>query len=259
MDLSRNKYSFGYLPDTKKYAESKKREEKKQLEKLDLSKIIQVDFPDDQYYKHQTKKTQIVLHHTVSGEGVNGDINWWRKTTSRIATAIIIGHNGDIYQCFSTKFWGHHLGVKSDFINERRTNKTNLYLNKHSIGIEIDSWGGLVEYRNKWYPAKWDINKKKMIANTKLGAVKDVQTYSQPFRGFYGFERYTNNQIEAVRKLLVFWNERYNIPLNYNPEMWNVSNHALNGEPGIWSHVSYRDDKSDCHPQPELIHMLRSL
>lgn len=257
--VSNNKCSFGILPDTRKYAGLKKQEEKEELEKLDLSKITQVDFPDSQYYRHQTPKKQVVLHHTVSGQGVNGDINWWLKTSSRIATHMIIDWEGKIHQCYSSKYWAHHLGVKSKFINFRGTKKSNTSLNKESIGIEIDSWGGLVQYRKKWYPAKWDSNKGKMVANTGVKPIKNVQKYDEKYRGFWGFEKYTDEQIEAVRKLLVFWNESYGIPLEYNEDMWDVSDNALNGKGGVWTHTSYREDKSDCHPQPELIDMLKSL
>jgi hypothetical protein len=34
---------------------------------------------------------------------------------------------------------------------------------------------------------------------------------------------------------------------------------ALSGTPGVWTHVSYRADKSDCHPQIELINALKEL
>jgi len=73
------------------------------------------------------------------------------------------------------------------------------------------------------------------------------------------FEKYTDKQILAVRQLLVYWKSRYGIPLTYNDAMWDVNNDALNGKGGVWTHVSYRSDKSDCHPQPELIAMLKSL
>jgi len=224
--------------------------EQKELDKLNLNKIITVEFPDNQYIREQSIKNQIVLHHTVSGQGVDGDINWWRKTTDRIGTSIIIGWDGKIYQCFSTKYWAYHLGL------HRNNNKI---LNKQSIGVEIDSWGGLVELGGKWYPAKWDEVANKMVANTNIKPIKNVQIYNEKYRGFYGFEKYTDEQIEAVRKLLVFWGETYNIPLNYNEDIWDVSNEALSGKKGIWSHVSFREDKSDCHPQNELIEMLKSL
>ena len=41
--------------------------------------------------------------------------------------------------------------------------------------------------------------------------------------------------------------------------MWEVSAEALKGKQGVWSHTSFRFDKSDIHPQPEIIEMLKSL
>jgi N-acetyl-anhydromuramyl-L-alanine amidase AmpD len=220
------------------------------ISKLDLNEIIVVDFPENQYVKEQTDKKQIVLHHTVSGQGVDGDISWWRKTVERIGTAIIIGWDGKIYQCFSSKYWAYHLGAG------------NSNLDKQSIGIEIDSWGGLVRFNRQWYPAKWDENLKQNVANTNIKPIpeRNVQIYVNGFCGFYGYEKYSDAQIEAARKLLIYWGERYKIPLKYNENMWDLNNDALSGKAGVWTHVSYRGNKkSDCHPQPELINMLKSL
>lgn len=224
--------------------------EQKTLKKLNLKEIITVDFPKDQYIREEHKKNQIVLHHTVSGQGVNGDIAWWRQTADRVGTAIIVGWDGKIYQCFGSKYWAYHLGLKTS---------SNKSLNQGSIGIEIDAWGGLVRTNRQWYPAKWDKELKKMVGNTKVAPIQNVQVYENGFRGFYGFEKYTDAQIEAVRQLLVFWHERYDIPLDYHEDMWHYSKNAMAGKDGIWSHVSYRKDKSDCHPQPELVKMLKSL
>ncbi|MFW6272274.1 MAG: N-acetylmuramoyl-L-alanine amidase [bacterium] len=268
MKISLHKNSFGLFDDTLSYAKMMEEIEKVKMEnelnknndKLNLKEIIQVDFPSDQYYRQQTKKKQIVLHHTVSGQGVEGDIRWWKQTKSRIATPIIIDYKGNIFQCFSTKYWGHHLGVKQKVFDGNGITKTNnVILNKQSIGVEIDSWGGLVKSKKYWYPAKWDAEKNKFVGDRNQKPVKNVQTYEKGYKGFYAFEKYTDEQIESLRKLIVYWNDVYNIPLNYNDDMWDVSLNALNGESGIWSHVSYRDDKSDCHPQPELIEMLKSL
>ena len=258
--ISLNKLSFGLFSDFKSYSKKETQKEAKEInKKLNIHDIIQVDFPHDQYYRYQTSKNQIVLHHTVSGHGVSGDINYWRSTVERVATHIIIDWTGKIYQCYSSKYWGHHLGIKNAFIEKMGTTKSNVYLNEHSIGIEIDAWGGLVRYKRLWYPAKWDKKLKRFVANTSLRPVENVQVYENGFRGFYGFEKYTAEQIEALRELLVFWNEKYGIPLNYHEDMWDVSKNALNGVDGIWTHVSYRTDKSDCHPQPELIQMLKNL
>jgi len=248
--ISKNKFSFGLFNDSIPYAAKQKHAEKKKIEELDIKKIIQVDFPDDQYYRAQTSKKQIVLHHTVSGQGVNGDINWWLQTSDRVATHMIVDWEGKIYQCYSSKYWAHHLGCKTS---------NNRSLNKASIGIEIDAWGGLVRYNRQWYPAKWDKDLKKMVPNLKVAPIQNVEKYPEGFRGFYAFEKYTPEQIEAVRLLLAYFKSKYKIPITYNPGMWDINDKALSGKAGVWTHVSFRKDKSDCHPQPELIAMLKSL
>ncbi len=245
--ISLNKYSFGLLNDSKPYANQQKNIEASALDNLDLNSIIQVDFPDNQYVKEQTDKKQIILHHTVSGLGVDGDIAWWRQTVERIGTAIIIGWDGKIYQCFSSKYWAYHLGAG------------NQNLDKQSIGIEIDSWGGLVKYQNKWYPAKWNSNSKKYVPNISVKPIENFVEYTNGYKGLYAYEKYTNAQIKAVGQLLVFFSEKYNIPLDYNEKMWDLNNDALSGKAGIWTHTSFRSDKSDCHPQNELINILKSL
>lgn len=250
--ISLNKFSLGILNDTKSYALKLKAIESNEYSALDLNEIIDVDFPDDQYIKEQTKKNQICLHHTVSGPGVDGDISWWKQTPERIGTAVIVDRDGKIFQMFSSDYWAFHLGTKG-------LNDTTL--NKGSIGIEIDSWGGLVKaINNSWYPATWDNVAKKNVPNMKVNPIKNVQEYPQGFMGFYGFEKYTDAQIDSVRKLLDYWCDKHNIPQTYNSDMWALSNRALSGTAGIWTHVSYRgNQKSDCHPMPELINMLKAL
>ena len=98
-----------------------------------------------------------------------------------------------------------------------------------------------------------------MIVHINIKPIANVQEYSDGFKDYYGYEKYTDAQIESVRQLLVYWNEKYGIPLEYHEDMFDLSQNALNGDAGVWSHVSYRADKSDCHPQKELIDMLKSL
>jgi hypothetical protein len=53
---------------------------------------------------------------------------------------------------------------------------------------------------------------------------------------------------------------RFDIPLEYkDAAFWNVNDRALSGEPGVWGHCSYRQDKTDPYPQPQLILMLQNL
>jgi N-acetyl-anhydromuramyl-L-alanine amidase AmpD len=208
---------------------------------MTLPIINTLSFPEDQYYKEVFDKKIIVLHHTASGKGSDGDYRHWLSNKERVATSQIINHDGTCTQLFNSSFWGHHIGC---------THANNRLLNQISIAIEIDSWGGLT----------WNEGSKTF--HTYTGAKIDkskVIEYEKSFRGFRFFERYTPEQIESVRLLLLFWGEKYKIPLDYNEDMWDVSARALNCTHGIWAHTSYRKDKSDIHPQPEMIEMLKGL
>lgn len=218
------------------------------MKRLNLKSIIQQVFPVGKYFSQSYDKNQVVLHHTVSGSGVFGDIAHWIKSKFRMGTCVIVGRRGDINQLFSSRFWAYHLGVQG-WVYRRMKVKYNRR-DMNSIGIEIDSYGGL-----KWNESmdRWE--------NVYGGHVRTskVVEYPEGFRGYYAFERYTSEQIESVRQLLVYWNERYGIPLDYKSDMWDVSANALSGVDGVYSHTSFRFDKSDCHPQPELITMLKQL
>jgi N-acetyl-anhydromuramyl-L-alanine amidase AmpD len=233
-----------------------------------------VDFPEKLYFKEKTKKKQIVLHHTVSGRGVTGDINFWKNDPKRIATHFIINWDGTIYKLFDTDFWAHHLGVTTVTFNNMKIPLTyrnvggkniisnNIILNEESIGIEIDAWGGLTKHTDgKYYPVDWDTNLKKYVPRARTTALPNDQVivYPKAFRGFSAFEKYTPQQIEALKQLLMFLGNKHNIDLTYKPNMWDVNKDALIGTNGVWSHTSYRPDKSDVHPQEELINMLKTL
>jgi len=225
----------------------------KNMPELDISKIVQLDFPSEQYMREEYPKRQIVLHHTASGRGIDGDFSHWLNTPHRIATAFIIGYDGVIYQLFSSKYWGHHLGIKQSFLSHKGFEDyqtRNATLNKEAIGIEIDAWGGLKEKFGTYYayPQNW----------TK--EVPRERVVPMVFREFDYYERYTEKQIEAVRQLLVYLGDKYSIPLRYNEaDMWEVNMNALKGVKGVFSHTSYREDKTDVFPQVELIDMLKNL
>lgn len=211
-------------------------------------KIIKENFPGTQYYKTETPKKIIVLHHTVSGVGVSGDINWWKQTPEKIGTPYIIARDGTITQIFDDKYWIHHLGVKQYMLNQFGSKISNDRLNQLSIGIELDSWGGLVRKDGKW------------VNHTGLVIPDcDVVYYKDGYRGYFGFEKYTYEQLRALRELMIDISKRHSIPLNYFPEMFTFNEKAVKGYHGIWSHTSFRPDKSDVHPQIELIEMLKSL
>ena len=226
-----------------------------------LEKIIKVDFPDNQYFKIKTIKTQIYLHHTVSPRySANVVDDYWAGTPEEVATAIILNGDGIPYQLYSTDYYAYHLGLTPGVF--KLCGLPYKPLDKTSIGIEICSWGGLVKHTNgQWYPAKWDMKLKKLVANTVIKAIpiKEVCEFPNGFKGYYGFQKYSDEQIESVRQLLLYWNEKWNIPLKYSEDIWDINDDALRGAPGVYTHCCVNSGKSDCYPDPNLINMLKNL
>lgn len=240
-------------------------------------------FPETNYIRKATQKVQVVLHHTASGDNIASDIQWWERNSNHVATPFIVGRRGEIFQLFSTDYWAYHLGITSELLVQYNAGSvTNQMLNENSIGIEIDSWGGLVASGGYWYPAI-----SPTVANTKATPIpiKDVIEYKGPqypkgFHGYYAFERYTPEQINAVKTIITALSNKWteikknlgyvnDIYSSDNVNMWGTYDIATNKwsavhdayiqKPGVWTHVSYIPSNSDCHPQPELIDMLKSL
>lgn len=215
--------------------------------------IKRIDFPSSQYYTDEQVKKQIVLHHTVSDPTSHvGDVNSWLSDNARIATYIIIGYDGTIYKCFKSNQWGHHIGMKSETLKKlgfKDFNTRNETLNKHSIGIEIDSWGGLTKGKDGLFYNAYG----KPISN-KLEVVECN------WRGYKYFQKYSSEQINVLGELLPILMETYKIPnVGIKDGNFDVRLSALNGEPGIYSHSSYRSDKSDLYVDKDLIKMLNNI
>jgi N-acetyl-anhydromuramyl-L-alanine amidase AmpD len=200
-----------------------------------------------QYHATPQRKLQIIGHHTVSGPGVAGDIAWWNKNKDRVCTPYIISRDGTTHQCFDETYWAWALGTKRAQLLQMNSNKSRMDLEKAAIHIELDSWGGLVKRGGHYY-------------NGYGGRVDAaVVDYGNDYRGFRYFEKYTDKQLAAFSKLLCYLCTTYSIPVDYHMDVFRLSKRALNGERGFFSHASFRPDKSDLHPQPELIQMLRNL
>lgn len=230
------------------------------LKPLNLDKIKAYPFPENKYFKEVFPKTQICLHHTVSGPSIDGDVDTWIKGKYNVGTCIIVDRSGVPWQIFPSRYWAYHLGA-GDHDMDRR-----------SIGIEIDNWGwltpgtGLIKtyrierpkYYIPWSLKVTDPNK----YYTYYGNAVDVpmQYYPDGFRGYQYYEKYTDAQIQTVGELLLLWRNKYDIPLNYKDYMFDFSSSASElGTPGVWTHCSFRRDKTDCSPQENLINMLKAL
>ena len=213
---------------------------------LDIQKIVQKRLSKGQFFEEASDKTQIYLHHTAGNGNAEGVARYWNSNDSRIATAFVVGENGTIVQCFSSKHWAWHLGIDSQDFATRGLPYKNL--NKLSVGIEVCNWGMLKEKNGKFYNyVKGEINP------------SYVTTLETPYKGYKHWYRYTDAQIEATRQLIVYLCETYGIPKDYRKEIWGLDNEAFKGSKGIYTHNSVRKDKADIYPCPRMIKMLESL
>ena len=214
-----------------------------------FDKIIQIPFPENQYRRKVTKKNQVTFHHSVSGNS-DGSLyavaKYWKSDIPRIATPILIAKSGKIGQLFSTKYYGGHIGF--DKINPvyEHFGVPKKYLSRSAIGVELLGWGGLKKIDGDYYAA--------------YGNKVDCEVVHVPggYRGFEYFEKYSAEQIESLRELLLLWHDTHGIPLIYNDDIWDVNKRAVTGVPGLYPHTAYRFGKSDAYPDKELIDMLKS-
>ena len=213
---------------------------------------------DNEYYKVESPKNTIYLHHTAGGAIAEDVVAFWEhdekkgQVALKVATSFIIGgpsskdssSDGKIVRAFDDKYWAHHLGTKL---------KNNAELNAQSVGIEVNNWGPLTKSRDG-----------KFLTYVGSGILpKNVCELATPFRGFKYYHKYSNTQIEQLRRLITFLMVKHGIKLQPNyewtPESFELSKRAAVGEGGIWTHTHVRIDKTDLSPQPALLEMLNAL
>lgn len=216
-----------------------------------LDKIKKYELPKDKYYDEVTDKKQIVLHHTTSGPGYKSDINYYLRSNDKISTHYLIERNGNIINIIDPDAWCHHLKITNNEFRNFELDNMNVLLNKSSISIDLDSWGELTKVNDNRY---------KNSGGIPITVLKDdVSYYESGFRGSFYYQRYTVEQLESLKKLLIYLSNKYNIPLTYKGDiMFDTNKNALSGESGVWTHVSYRLDVKNCHPDANLIEMLKS-
>lgn len=213
---------------------------------LDISKIKQVRLKESQFFSEESAKTQIYLHHTAGNGNAEAVSRYWNGTSDRVATAFVVGQDGLIVQCFSSKHWAWHLGISKAEFKGQGAKYQNL--DKASVGIEVCNWGYLKEKDGKFYN----------YVNARVPESM-VTTLEEPFKGFKHWYKYTDAQIESTRQLLVYLCDTYNIPRQYRAQIFSLDKEAFKGTPGIYTHNSVRKDKSDIYPCPRMIQMLENL
>ena len=237
------------------------------------------------YDTEETTKTQIVLHHTAGNNTAAGYIEGWQKESYPLATHYIIPRTGQTEQLYEDKYWSNHLGT--DLPN-------NAFLQKHSLAVEISSYGYLrlkqkgddlgKDAGNRkaqeigWY--SWSgqkISDDQVAEPYRISSNGTIETFVDKvpggYRGYVRFQKYTDGQIKSLETILRGWKNSYpSIPLKLTPENYkemfpntktngeyDISKNASGQVPGLYTHNSYRPDKVDIFPQKELLEMLMGL
>ncbi|MGD1841567.1 MAG: hypothetical protein ACFB0B_11830 [Thermonemataceae bacterium] len=191
------------------------------------------------YFAETFPKRQIVWHHSAGWDDARGMYDWWKNDGARqVATAVGIENDGTIFRGFNEQYWAHHLGMK---------HVDNVVRNQQSVAVEICNWGGLTEKDFQLY--SWaDV------------PVNRSETIRVDYRGYQYFEIYTSAEINTLKYWTLLNALRFGIPVAYREQdMWQVSQNAINGVPGLYTHGSYVSWKSDVAPQPNLIAMAKGL
>ena len=217
--------------------------------------IIERHFlPSGEYKVGPTNKEYVFLHHTAGWHNPFKCIDQWgRDSRGAVATEFVLGgpsikgndneYDGKMVQAFPEGGYGWHLGKNG-----------SQHMHTHSVGVEVSNFGYIKDGKTH--------------AGTTAHESQIVEL-DKPFRGHKTWHRYSDAQIKALHKWILFIAERDNIDVRAGlPSLikekgadafeWNED--AYYGKvKGLWTHTNTRRDKTDMFPQQELMDMLVGL
>ena len=210
--------------------------------------------PLGEYKNGPVNPEYVFIHHTAGWHNPYKCIDQWgRDNRGAVATEFVVGgpsikgndttYNGEVAQAFPEGNFGWHLGKNG-----------SQHMHVHSVGIEVCNFGYIKN------------------GKTYAGTVADedqIVTLSEPFKGFKHWHRYSNKQIESLRKLILHIADRDNINVRAGlptlikqngAKAFDFNQDAYYGKvKGLWTHTNTRKDKFDMFPQQELLDMLVEL
>ena len=210
--------------------------------------------PVGEYKSGPTDKEYVFLHHTAGWHNPFNCIDQWgRDSRGAVATEFVLGGpsvrgnddklDGVMVQAFPEGAYGWHLGKNG-----------SQHMHTHSVAIEVCNFG-------------W-VKDGKTYAGTKVHESQIVEL-SKPFRGHTTWHRYSDAQIEALYKWILWIAERDSIDVRAGlpalvkekgADAFEFNEDAYYGKiKGLWTHTNTRKDKVDMFPQQELMDMLTSL
>lgn len=217
-------------------------------------KIIPNFLPAGEYKSGPTRKEYAVLHHTAGWNNPYNTIRGWAKDSrGAVGTEFVLGgqkidtgddtYDGVLLQAIPEGGYGWHLGKNG-----------SQHMHTHSVGIEVCNFG-------------WLKDGKTYVGTRAIPS--QIVTLKEPFRGFREWHRYSDTQIEQMRKWILFIAERDSINIREGLPQWvrekgakgfEFNSDAFYGRvKGLLTHTNIRKDKWDLFPQPELLDMLMEL
>ena len=210
--------------------------------------------PVGEYKQGPINAEWLFLHHTAGWHNPYKTIDsWGRDSRGAVATEFVLGgpsvkgnddkYDGEMVQAFPEGNYGWHLG---------KNGSQKMHVN--SIGIEVCNFGYIVNG--------------KTYAGTTV-ADSQIVELDKEFRGHKLWHRYSDAQIEALHKWILWLAERDNIDVRAGlpalikekgADAFEFNEDAYYGRvKGLWTHTNTRKDKVDMFPQQELMDMLISL
>lgn len=223
------------------------------MAKPDLE-VVEYFMPKDEYLQGPIKPEWLFLHHTAGWHNPYNTIKAWdADKIGQIATEFVLGgpsckggdttYDGVLVQAFPKGNWAYHLGK-----NGSQT------MHKNSVGIEVCNFGY--------------VEGGKTYANVVV-AESELVKLAKPFRGHSLWQRYSDKQIEVLKKWILWIAERDGIDVRaglpalikkHGADAFEFNEDAYYGRvKGLWTHTNTRKDKVDMFPQQELLDMLTSL
>jgi len=185
----------------------------------------------EKHYPEECVKERIVLHHTQGGTA-RSSADWWNSQPGHVCTPYLIERDGTVLETYPPGHWSYALGI-GDKAAEKR-----------SIHIELCSHGPLREEGGELF----------RLSGSPFRGEHIV--YDNPWRGYSIYERYTKEQVDATIKLLEHLVDRFGIKVGDLGGFWHYD---TGSKKAIISHTTVRKDKSDIHPQPDLVERVLAL
>jgi N-acetyl-anhydromuramyl-L-alanine amidase AmpD len=185
------------------------------------------------YFKEETEKTGIVLHHSAGGTLVGLEATLRAKDYKAVAYGI--DKTGVVYNFFDCKYWAYHLGVS-------RKGFPRGYFDKRFIGVEIVNEGALLPDPDD--PSVLGLSWNPKIHVCSISDESRFYHYGAPWRGYEYYARYSGEQVEASAQLSAYLTVALNLPRQTAP-VEALQSEELNWEAvdagGVCTHINFRD------------------